>query len=97
MPDELKALRALARALGVHTRYTDGFGKRVTVAGETLVRVSAALGAPIERPGDAANALRAFRATVTTGRVPPVVVAWDGALAPLAIPATGRVLRELLD
>ena len=95
MPDELKALRALARALGVHTRYTDGLGKRVTVAGETLVRVSAALGAPIERPGDAANALRAFRATVTTGRVPPVVVAWDGALAPLAIPATGPVRAEV--
>ena len=61
--DELKALRSLARAMGVHTRYINGLGKAVTVAPETLVRVCAALGAPIERPGDAAGALRAQRET----------------------------------
>ena len=48
--------------MGVHTRYIDGLGKRVIVAPETLVRVCAALGAPIERPADAADALRAHRA-----------------------------------
>ncbi len=48
--DELKALRSLARAMGVHTRYINGLGKRVTVAPETLVRVCAALGAAVERP-----------------------------------------------
>jgi len=90
--DDLKTLRSLAKAMGVHTRYTDGLGKRVTVASETLVRVCAALGAPIARPGDAAEALRAHRATRTTGLVPPVVVAWDGALAPLAI-TTDRPVR----
>ena len=37
--DELRALRALARDLGVHTRYTDGLGRRVVVAPETLLRV----------------------------------------------------------
>ena len=37
--DELKALRSLATELGVHTRYTDGLGKRITVVPETLVRV----------------------------------------------------------
>ncbi len=85
MTDELKALRSLARALGVHTRYTDGLHKRVTVAPETLVRVCAALGAPIERPGDAAEVLRARRASVSKGSLPPVLVAWDGVLpqAPL--------------
>jgi 4-alpha-glucanotransferase len=87
--DELKALRSLARALGVHTRYTDGLGRRVVVAPETLVRVCAALGAAIERPGDAAGALRAHRETTKAGLVPPVLVAWDGSLAPLKI-STGR-------
>jgi len=81
--DELKALRSLARAMGVHTRYTDGLGKRVTVTPETLVRVCAAMGAPIARPGDAAGALRARRATRNTLLVPPVLVAWDGVVPPL--------------
>src|SRR5882724_4294744 len=76
--DELKALRSLARAMGVHTRYKNGLGKRVIVAPETLVRVCAALGAPVERPGDAAGALRAHRGTTKAGLVPPVLVAWDG-------------------
>jgi 4-alpha-glucanotransferase len=87
MKDELKALRSLARAMGVHTRYTDGLCKRVTVAPETLVRVCAALGAPIAQAGDAAEALRAHRATTHTGLVPPVLVAWDGVLPPLVISA----------
>jgi 4-alpha-glucanotransferase len=78
--------------MGVHTRYTDGLGKRVIVAPETLVRVCAALGAPVERPGDAAGSLRAHRETTKARLVPPVLVAWDGALAPLAI-ATGRPVQ----
>src|SRR4051812_48113609 len=90
--DELKALRSLARGLGVHTRYTDGLGRRVVVAPETLVRVCAALGAPIERPGDAAGALRAHRASTKAGLVPPVIVAWDGSLAPVTI-SRGAVVQ----
>ncbi len=94
--DELRALRSLAKAMGVHTRYTDGLGKRVTVAPETLVRVCAALGAPIGRPADAPQALRAQRAAGRTGAVPPVLVAWDGALPPLTVPDGGPVRAELL-
>lgn len=71
--------------MGVHTRYTDGLCKRVTVAPETLVSVCAAMGAPIARPGDAGQAVRAHRATRNTGLVPPVLVAWDGVLPHLAI------------
>src|SRR2546422_705946 len=93
--DELKALRSLARAMGVHTRYTDGLGKRVIVAPETLLRVCAALGAPVERPGDATGALRAQRDTRKTELVPPVLVAWDGSLAPLPIPAEDRVQLQV--
>jgi len=81
-PDELTALRALAGAMGVLTNYTDGLHQPVTVGPETLVRVCAALGAPVTRPADAAEALRA-RGAEGESLVPPVVVAWDGVLPPL--------------
>ena len=93
--DELRALRSLARVLGVHTRYTDGLGRRVIVAPETLLRVCAAVGAPVFRQGDAAEALRAVRANRHGGIVPPVLVAWDGILAPLRVVAPGPVRVEL--
>ncbi|MFO7587830.1 MAG: 4-alpha-glucanotransferase [Gemmatimonadota bacterium] len=82
--DELEALRSLARALGVDTRYADGLRRPVTVGPETLVRVCAALGAPVARPADAAGALRALEAR-GEGPLPPVLVAWDGALPPVPI------------
>lgn len=81
--DELRALRSLAKAMGVHTRYTDGLGKRVVVAPETLLRVCAALGAQLEKPHQAHDALRAYRATKGKELVPPVIVAWDGILPPM--------------
>jgi 4-alpha-glucanotransferase len=93
--DELKALRSLATALGVHTEYTDGLRKHVTVGPETLVRVCAAVGAEVTRPADAAEALRAFRASPKAGLVPPVLVAWDGSLSPVAITDEGPVHAEL--
>ncbi len=92
---ELTPLRALARAMGVATRYTDGLGRRVIVAPETLVRVSAALGAPVTAISDAAEALRAVRAGRSAGLVPPVIVAWDGSFAPVAVAARGAVHAEL--
>ena len=93
--DELKALRALAAALGVHTRYTDGLGRRIVVAPETLVRMCAALGAPVARPADASHALRAARAAGKGALLPPVVVAWGGRLPPLAVRTAGAVRAEL--
>jgi 4-alpha-glucanotransferase len=94
--DELKALRSLAKALGVYTRYTDGLGKRVTVAPETLVRVCAALGAAVDRPEDAAEALRARKATKEAELLPPVLVAWDGTLPKVTISTNSPVSAELL-
>ena len=76
--NELTALRSLARAMGVHTRYTDGLGKKVVVAPETLLRVCAALGADVRSPSDAATALRARRAAKHAEGLPPVIVAWNG-------------------
>ncbi|HET7251236.1 MAG TPA: 4-alpha-glucanotransferase, partial [Gemmatimonadales bacterium] len=79
--DELKALRALATELGVHTRYTDGLGKKVTVGTETLLRVCAALGAPVTSFTDAGKALHDYRRT-HTGGLSPVIVAWNGVVPP---------------
>jgi len=93
--DELRTVRSLARAMGVHVRYTDGLGRRVVVAPETLLRVCAALGAPVERPSDATDALRAHRAATKTAKLPPVLVAWDGTLPSLAVPDVGRVQAEI--
>jgi len=93
--DELRALRSLAKAMGIHTRYRDGLGRRVEVSAETLLRVAAALGAPVALPAEAAGALRALRAGRRAELVPPVLVAWEGALPPLGIPETGPVSAEL--
>ncbi|MDH3290193.1 MAG: 4-alpha-glucanotransferase [Gemmatimonadota bacterium] len=93
---ELRALRSLAKAMGVHTRYTDGLGRRVRVTPETLLRVCTALGVPVTRPADAADALRAHRAAKKTGALAPVLVAWDGVLPPVAISGRGSVQAEML-
>ncbi|UCG76919.1 MAG: 4-alpha-glucanotransferase [Gemmatimonadota bacterium] len=83
--DELSALGSLALALGVHTHYTDGLERPVTVSPETLISICAALGAPIDGPGGAAEALRAFQASKEAEILPPVLVAWDGLLPAITI------------
>lgn len=85
--DELRTLRTLALKMGVQIRYTDGLGRLVIVAPETLVRVCAALGAPVTGLGDAADALRAVRANRRPGGLPPVLIAWDGRLGPITVAA----------
>ncbi len=92
---ELKSLRSLAKAMGVQTRFVDGLRRPVTVPPETLVRVCAALGAPIERPADAPVALRAVREWHKHALLPPVLVAWDGALSPVTVAAQGPLAAEL--
>jgi 4-alpha-glucanotransferase len=94
--DELTALRSLAQAMGVHVRYTDGLGRPVTVAPETLLSICASLGAPVRRPRDAAGALRAHEEEEKSGRLPPVVVAWDGGIPPIAVSKDAKVHAELL-
>lgn len=91
---ELGALAALAAEMGVLTAYVDGLRRPVEVAPETLVRVCAALDAPMERPADAPRALEAWRASRGDG-LPPVMVAWDGRLAPFPVPGTGPVQAEI--
>jgi len=94
--DELRDLESLATAMGVYTRYTDGLRRPVVVSPDTLVRVCAALGAPVERPADAAGALRARTGQREAALLPPVIVAWDGTLTPVTIDASGPIHAELV-
>jgi len=98
------ALRALARELGIHTHYVDGFGIRVDVADETLAAVCTALGAPADRPNDVHEALSRRRRSadpeVSEHEVfEPVLVAWDGVLpeSTAALVSTPGVRIELED
>jgi 4-alpha-glucanotransferase len=86
----LGPLRSLAKAAGVLTRYKDGLGRQVEVQPDTLVRVCAALGAPVTGPDDAGEALKALRAGRRAEVLPPVIVAWNGALPALQAPYGGR-------
>jgi 4-alpha-glucanotransferase len=94
--DELEALGSLAQAMGVHTHYTDDLGRPVTVAPETLLRVCAALGAPVARPSDATTALRAHLATKSTELLPPVLVAFFNDTATTEIYTDSPVHAEIL-
>lgn len=93
--DELRPLRTLARAMGVHVRYTDGLGRRVIVEPETLLRVCAALGAPVARIDDVTDALRARRVARRAEAVPPVLIAWDGAFPAVILPEGGLACAEV--
>lgn len=84
--DEVAALHALAEALGVATSYVDGLGQRRAVAPETLLRVCAAVGAPLAAPAEAASALRAVESWRAAAWLPAVVVAWDGWLPTMRVP-----------
>ncbi len=88
---ELDALHTLARTLGVHTRYEDGMHRPVTPGPETLVRMCAAMGAPVDGPGTAAEALEVVRERRDRRPLPASVVAWDGVLPDLrpSLPAGG--------
>jgi 4-alpha-glucanotransferase len=84
--DELTALHALARAVGVHPTYVDGLLRPQAPSPDTLVRVCAAVGAPISAPSEAIDALRAVEAWHEGEWLPPVAVAWDGWLPTLPLP-----------
>ncbi|HQW67953.1 MAG TPA: 4-alpha-glucanotransferase [Gemmatimonadales bacterium] len=91
---DLTALHALAAALGVETTYHDGLGRTVVVSPETLVRICAALGAPIREPADAADALWWHHERAATETLPAVLVAWDGEWPDTPIPDDALVTLE---
>jgi 4-alpha-glucanotransferase len=68
----------LARLYGVQTAYYDTANKRRNASVESVLAVLAALGAPIQRLSDVANATRHRRQELWRRYIEPVIVAWDG-------------------
>jgi 4-alpha-glucanotransferase len=95
LQQDLQALHALAATLGVQTSYTDGLGRPVAVGPETLVRVCATLGAELTHLAEASDALEEVRHRRSVELIPPTLVAWDGALANVAVASDGPVHAEL--
>ncbi|MDB4955463.1 MAG: 4-alpha-glucanotransferase [Myxococcales bacterium] len=86
------SLRDLARAAGIDPDYTSWQGKRTSCSDEAVLRALRALGPDlgiaIERPEDARAALATLERHKWLQIVPPVVLAWDGALVvPFSVPA----------
>ncbi len=71
-------LDELAQLTGIQTRYTDAMHQRRKVPRETMVRIAAVLGAEIDRPRDAASAVRAWRLSQWRQVLEPVNVVWQG-------------------
>ena len=84
------ALRSLARAYGIQPRYTDATRRRRVAPLESLLAVLRSLGAPLERPADAADALLAHERGVWQRVVDPVGVVWDDEPATFAIRVSRR-------
>jgi len=82
---ERGSLGRLARAYGVQTAYYDITRQRKQVSSQTLLAVLRALGAPLERAEDARDALREHEQGKWRRLCDPVVVAWNGASAELAL------------
>lgn len=70
----------LARLYGVQTSYTDVRGRRRRASREALLRVLAALGAPVDSDRGVEEAMRWRRRETWERLCEPVLVAWDGRL-----------------
>ncbi|MGM0574128.1 MAG: 4-alpha-glucanotransferase [Myxococcota bacterium] len=96
---EREALEDLAAAWGVQTSYRDVKGREQHASPEALIRVLQALGARVDRLGDAPEALRARRQRGWREITRPVHAAWEGAPASLEVrlpaDATGAVACSL--
>jgi 4-alpha-glucanotransferase len=90
---EAGPLGRLARAYGVQTAYYDIARRRQQVSSGTLLAVLKALGAPLERAGDAGEALREHEQARWRRPCDPVVVAWDGESGGLALRLPGAMAK----
>lgn len=88
---ETQALRELAQLAGIQTVYYDVAGRRRSASAESLFLVLRQLGVPLEKPADAAEALRAERQRLAGEPCAPVHAAFDGdpGVIPLRLPRHG--------
>lgn len=75
---EFEPLLRLARRHRVLTRYRDGFKRFRAPSAEAVVAILKELGAPVEKPADAADALAVADREKWTQLAPPCAVAWQG-------------------
>jgi 4-alpha-glucanotransferase len=73
-------LEQLAALYGVETAYKDAAGKSCQASPDSLVRVLHILGAALEKPDEAGDALRQRRQDLWRRPLEAVSVAWDGRL-----------------
>jgi 4-alpha-glucanotransferase len=100
MADARSPLRKLAELYDVQATYADMGGRRRSTRSESLLRVLAALGAPVQSPSDVPEAIRLRQREQWQRPCEPVVVAWDGTCPTIEIrllesQSTGR-LRAVL-
>ncbi|MBI1354560.1 MAG: 4-alpha-glucanotransferase [Acidobacteria bacterium] len=75
---EFAALERLARRHGVLTVFRDGFKQFREASPETLTALLRTLGAPLEKPEEAPEALRQALRAHWSRFAPPTAVAWEG-------------------
>lgn len=85
MTSRNESLDELAGLYGVGLSYADVFGEVHEAEPDVLTAVLRELGAPLETPADAADAVAHLRTRRRERLAPPVAVAWDGRLRDLPI------------
>ncbi len=95
--DGRPALDELARLAGVDTGYWDVKGKYQSASAEGLVAILAALGVPIARPDDAADALAAHQSALWRRPLEPCAACFGGEAAQLLlrVPAAAADARPV--
>jgi 4-alpha-glucanotransferase len=84
-PSEIEQLRELAQLYGVQPSYFDIAGRQIEAGPEALLGVVTALAGPLEGMAEVPEALAARRAELAARLIEPVLVAWDGRLAEVAL------------
>lgn len=85
------ALAELAACYGIQTHYHRIDGSLCTAKPEVLLAILAAMGCHITQIEDAPAALQNFHEEKRKRVIEPVIVAWDGVLPPLNLPASAVV------
>lgn len=80
-----REVHTLARLYGVESSYRDGLGNLRRPEPDKLLPVFRALGAPVERVADCADAVRARLKLLWNRPLEPALVAWEGSLRKLRL------------